>query len=279
MLAATGMSNAVKHLAGIEKIHLSARRDGAGYRVRGNLPWVSNVGREHLIAVAAAVDGGGYLMFVIHGDAAGLELHPCPAFAGMEGSSTLNLRFKDAYVGADQVLAEPAQFAPYIARIKPGFVLGQAGMAFGVVDAALKIIRESNVTHAAVNAYLDDQGDDLATRLAHLQTQAATLARQAQQGAAPLLPVLQLRAQGSELALQAANSAVLHAGAKGYLMRHPAQRRLREAVFVAIVTPALKQLRQEIDQLQRAEAGHATPANRAGTHAQLASSSLQQAAA
>src|SRR5690606_10262247 len=31
LLSGTGMSNAVKHLAGIEKIHLSAQRDGDGY--------------------------------------------------------------------------------------------------------------------------------------------------------------------------------------------------------------------------------------------------------
>jgi len=34
-------------------------------------------------------------------------------------------------------------------------------------------------------------------------------------------------------------------------MRHPAQRRLREAVFVAIVTPALKHLRKEIHDLEQ----------------------------
>ena len=83
--------------------------------------------------------------------------------------------------------------------------------------------------------------------------QTGALASQAQTGFAPVLPVLKVRAHASELALRAANSAVLHAGAKGYLMRHPAQRRLREAVFVAIVTPALKHLRKEINDLERTQ--------------------------
>ena len=34
---------------------------------------------------------------------------------------------------------------------------------------------------------------------------------------------------GGELSLKAANAAMLHQGAKGYLVRNPAQRRLREA--------------------------------------------------
>ena len=37
---------------------------------------------------------------------------------------------------------------------------------------------------------------------------------------------------------------MLHCGASGYIANAKAQRRLREAYFVAIVTPATKQLRK-----------------------------------
>lgn len=253
LLAGTGMSNPVKHLAGIERIQLTAVRAGDGYVVNGALPWVSNVGPDHLAIVAAAVANEGYVMFAVHGSATGLELHACPEFSGMEGTQTLNLRFKDLRVDAQDVLAHPHQFARFIQRIKPGFVLGQTGMGFGVVEGSLKTIRESNASHAHVNIFLDDQGSELAAELADLKAEAAVLAGQAQAGSAPVLPVLKVRAHASELALRAASSATLHAGAKGYLMRHPAQRRQREAVFVAIVTPALKHLRKEIDDLERTQ--------------------------
>ena len=65
------------------------------------------------------------------------------------------------------------------------------------------------------------------------------------------LQVLKLRLAASELALRAAQSAALHAGAKGYQVRHAAQRRTREAMFVAIVTPAIKHLRKEIHLLEQ----------------------------
>ncbi len=253
LFSGTGMSNAVKHLAGIEKIHLTAQRDGNDYIVNGSLPWVSNVGPEHLAIVAASVENEGYAMFAIGGSAQGLSLHDCPEFSGLEGTQTLNLRFKDARIPADDVLAHPPQFKNYMARIKPGFVLGQTGMGFGVTEGCLKTIRESNASTPAVNAYLDDQGEDLAAELETLKIQTADVARQAQDHNASMLDVLKLRARTSELTLKAANSAVLHAGAKGYLMRHPAQRRLREAVFVAIVTPALKHLRKEIHAIEHAD--------------------------
>ena len=41
VLAGTGMSNTVKHLAGIEKHNLQAERVEGGYTVNGALPWVS----------------------------------------------------------------------------------------------------------------------------------------------------------------------------------------------------------------------------------------------
>ena len=54
---------------------------------------------------------------------------------------------------------------------------------------------------------------------------------------------------------------MLHCGARGYLKSHRAQRRLREAYFVAIVTPATKQLRKMLAGLleQLAEDFGSTP--------------------
>jgi hypothetical protein len=42
---------------------------------------------------------------------------------------------------------------------------------------------------------------------------------------------------------------MLHCGARGYIATAPAQRRLREAYFVAIVTPATKQLKKMLAEM------------------------------
>ena len=68
-----------------------------------------------------------------------------------------------------------------------------------------------------------------------------------------LIDVLDVRAHASELALRAAQSALLHQGARGYLMTSDVQRRVRESHFVAIVTPAIKHLRKEIARLSALE--------------------------
>src|SRR5699024_526790 len=143
--------NTVKHLAGIEKMHLKARREGDGYVVDGVLPWVSNIGSDHLLVVTAEVENAGYVMFAVMGNRAGLSLKPCPAFSGMEGTGTLNDRFHEVAIGADDVLAHPHQFHAYMARIKAGFVVGQAAMGFGVVEGSLDTIHQANLSHSHVN--------------------------------------------------------------------------------------------------------------------------------
>ena len=52
---------------------------------------------------------------------------------------------------------------------------------------------------------------------------------------------------------QAAQSALMHQGARGYLLSSEVQRRVRESHFVAIVTPAIKHLRKEIARLSAEE--------------------------
>ena len=53
LLGATGLSNPMKHYAGLEKLHLSAERVPGGYVVSGVLPAVSNLADNHWFGVIA----------------------------------------------------------------------------------------------------------------------------------------------------------------------------------------------------------------------------------
>ena len=252
VLAGTGMSNTVKHLAGIEKHNLQAERVEGGYKVNGALPWVSNIGEDHIWANTAQV-GDSYVMFITGGQWEGVTLQDCPEFCGLEGTRTYSLNFKDVFIPDEDVIASPEQFQSYIPTIKAGFILLQIGIGAGVIDGALGIIRMANVVNAEVNAYLDHSYDDLKAALDGAWAETERLADDAWNNKPDTLATLKLREAAAVLALNATQSAALHAGAKGYLMRSPAQRRVREAMFVAIVTPAIKHLRKEIAALEAAQ--------------------------
>ncbi|MDO5058917.1 MAG: acyl-CoA dehydrogenase family protein [Neisseria sp.] len=247
-LAGTGMSNTVKHLAGIEKHLLQAEKTEGGYIVNGMLPWVSNLGDNHIWANTAQI-GDSYVMFITGGGREGVELIRTPEFCALEGTRTFAIKFTDVFVPDEDMLARPDQFADFIQSIKAGFILLQVGIGAGVIDGCLQEIALANVGCDS-NEFLDDGHAELSKRLNRAWQQTEKLAEAAWRNEANLLETLQLRLAASELSLTAAQSAVLHAGAKGYLLSSPVQRRSREAAFVAIVTPSIKHLRREISNLE-----------------------------
>ncbi len=249
----TALSNPMKAFAGIEPILLRATPAPGGYRVSGMLPWVSHIGKGQYCGAIAGVVGAGEaitheIMFLLHCDR--VELRPCPHFSGMEGTSTWGLRLDDYFVGSDDMIADPAR--PFIGRIRAAFILLQCGMGLGVAEGSLGAMHAVEETLGHVNQFLDDRPDEIAGELADLRGRVMQLAKTPYDGATDyLIDVLDARAQTSDLALRAAQSSLLHQGARGYLMSSAPQRRIRESHFVAIVTPAIKHLRKEMARLSR----------------------------
>lgn len=255
-LGGTGLSNPIKSYAGIEKLLLRASPAGEGYRLNGSLPWVSHLQPDGYCGVIAAVlasDGspaGHEVMVLLHASSPGVELVPCPAFSAMEGTSTYGLRLHDVWIGPDWVIAREA--AGFLAGIRPAFVLLQCGFGLGVIQGAIESILAVQAPLGHVNRFLEDQPEPLQAELDDLRQRILQLALTPRRSdPAYRLAVLEARAQCSELSLRAAQAALLHQGARGYLASSAVQRRIRESHFVAIVTPALKQLRGEIHSLRQ----------------------------
>lgn len=251
-LGGTALSNPMKALTGIEPMLLKARRVDGGYVVNGTLPWVSNLGRDHYFGAAATVlddDGPSHeVMFMVPCDDPAVELRDCPSFGGMEGTGTWGVRLTDYVVGANRVIADPVR--PFLDKVRASFILLQVGMGLGVAQGAIETMWDVEQQLGHVNQFLDDRPSDLQAELDGLTARTMALARTVSAGEKPaLLDVLDVRAHASELALRAAQSALLHQGARGYLMTSSVQRRVRESHFVAIVTPALKHLRREMAKL------------------------------
>ena len=249
-MGGTGMSNPMKTFARIEAMLLKARRVAGGYAVSGTLPWVSHIAPDHYLgAVAAIVDEDEReVMFVLDCDAPGVELKHCPTFSAMEGTSTWSVRLTDVFVDADHVIADPVR--PFIGRIRAAFILLQTGMGLGVAQGSIDSMWQVEDQLGHVNEYLDDRPFALQAELDDLTARIEVLALTPYAtGNDYLIDVLDVRAHASELALRAAQSALLHHGARGYLMSAAPQRRVRESHFVAIVTPAIKHLRKEMARL------------------------------
>jgi alkylation response protein AidB-like acyl-CoA dehydrogenase len=245
ILGGTGLSNPMKSFFGIEKLKLKGRKVDGGYVVRGALPWVSNLGPDHFFGTIFEREDepGGIVMFLADCSDPAITLQPCKPFLAMDGTGTYGVQFRDVFVPDDLVLAEPA--GPFVRKIRAGFILLQAGMGLGLIRDCIAIMDEVGAPLAHVNRFLPQQPAQFRDLLAEFEAETMALARDPYNtGDDYWRRVLALRLDLGDASVAAAHAAMLHCGARGYLKSHRAQRRLREAYFVAIVTPATKQLRK-----------------------------------
>ena len=250
ILGGTGLSNPMKSFFGIEKLKLKGRRVEGGHRVRGALPWVSNLGPDHLFGTIFESEDqpGETVMFLADCSDPAITLQPCKPFLAMDGTGTYGVQFRDLLVPDTMVLARPA--AGFVKRIRAGFILLQNGMGLGLIRDCVAIMNEVGGALGHVNRYLPQQPGDFATLLAGLEAETMALARDPFNADDDYWrAVVALRLRIGEASVAAAHAAMLHCGARGYLSSHRAQRRLREAYFVAIVTPATKQLRKMLAEM------------------------------
>lgn len=244
LLGGTGLSNPMKSFFGIEKMKLKGKRVDGGYVVRGALPWVSNIGPEHVFGTIFECEDGGKTMFIVDCANPNVELLDCDPFLAMDGTGTYGVQFKDAFIPDDMVLAHAAM--PFVKKIRAGFVLLQAGMATGLIRDSIDTMRKMGASLGHVNKYLTaQQPEDFEAILDELDTRVRDLAATPYETSeAYWRDVVQARLDAGEATMAAAHAAMLHTGARGYHKSHKAQRRMREAYFVGIVTPATKQLRK-----------------------------------
>ena len=245
ILGGTGLSNPMKTFFGIEKLKLKGRRVEGGYVVRGALPWVSNLGPDHFFGTIFEIENqpGEIVMFLADCSNPAITLQPCKPFLAMDGTGTFGVQLRDVFVPDGLVLAELA--APFVRKIRAGFVLLQAGMGLGLIRDCVAIMNEVAEPLGHINRYLPQQPTNFQDLLSDLESETMDLARDPfNSGDDYWRRVVALRLNLGEASVAAAHAAMLHCGARGYLKSHRAQRRLREAYFVAIVTPATKQLRK-----------------------------------
>jgi len=245
-LGGTALSNPMKALAGFEQLALKGRRVTGGYRVNGRLPFVSNIENGHLFAGIFAIENapGHLVMAVFKAGGDGINLARNAHFIALEGTATCSVLIRDAFIPDDDVLAEDAN--RFVLRIRKGFVLLQAGMALGIARGAALLMQQDGPARR-LGEFLPLRPDAIEARAAALRERIAEHLHSLEDPERfSFLNVLQTRLDLTWLALEAAQAAVLQYGARGYLTGAEPARRLREAQFVAIVTPSVKHITTEL---------------------------------
>ena len=255
---ASGLSNAMKFLSGIEQLQITGARHADGLLVDGGLAWVTNLRKAGFVAAAAVApnDGAAPVIVAFDSGAPGVQRSEDLDLVALRGSNTASVKLAQVHIAAADIISDNAP--AWLPQVRPSFLGMQCGLSIGLARASLaqaaqisagsrnqlspRIEALQSTLEAAVATLLDGVHDG------RFKTQAPAMFRLRIQ----LADVLQ---QALMLELQAMGGrAYLNAEQQGFA------RRWRESSFIPIVTPSLTQLQaalQLFDSQQAAKAAGA----------------------
>lgn len=244
LAGATGLSNAMKFLSGIETLQVRATAQDQGWTLNGRLHWVTNLRKSGFVVAAAIDDEGGGAPFIlaIPDALAGVRRSDDLQLMGLQSSNTAALDFQRVEVDRNWLLHDDARV--FLPAVRPAFLGLQCAMAIGLARRALREV-EAHLQGARsiLRVPLQQQRERLEHTVSELKaglldgrflTQPAALFR--------------LRIALAESAAQAVQLELQASGGKAYLSEYGSgfARRWRESAFVPIVTPSLVQLHAEL---------------------------------
>ena len=133
----------MKTFFGIEQIRLKGKRVPGGYLVRGALPFVSNLGADHYFGAVFEVEDEPkhYVMADRPVRVARASRSPAtPSSSRSTARAPSACSCATCSIPDALVLADPSD--AYIKRIRAGFVLLQAGMAFGLIRGCIALMNQ-----------------------------------------------------------------------------------------------------------------------------------------
>ncbi|GIV21143.1 MAG: hypothetical protein KatS3mg023_2894 [Armatimonadota bacterium] len=241
---ATGLSNAMKHLGGLEPLRTRAEYTQEGVVLDGFLPWVSNLqpGR-FVVAVAAQVDEHHALVAAVPAEARGVERGEDLQLLGLQSSQTATLTLHRVTLSHQWLLGEDAH--QFLATVRPYFLLLQCGLPMGIARRALQ---EAQAQMRSVREVLQDKADALCQQWQALHEHTRALAVQERLPASALPELFQTRIRWVRLAVQAVHLEVEASGGAAFLRESDTARRLREVAFLPVLTPSATQLALQLKQ-------------------------------
>ncbi len=238
---ATGLSNAMKFLSGIEGLQIKASHADGKLRIDGKLPWITNLQIGNFDAAAAVQGAGDAPAFIasLSSDDEGLTRSADLDLMAMRGTSTAAIAIENVTIDASRIIHPDA--SAWLPKVRPAFLGMQCAMSIGVARRALA---ETNTLLGTGRGVLATPLDELLGDLAEAEAELLKGLRdnRFEAGAEALFS---LRIRLADIAAAAVQLELSASGGRAYLSvpGKGIQRRLREVAFIPLVTPSLVQLK------------------------------------
>jgi hypothetical protein len=237
---ATGLSNAMKFLAGIEELQITATAGDSEWRLNGRLAWASNLRKkEFTVAVAITrTDGAPPAIVAVCSGTPNVQRSNDLKLLGLRSSNTAAIRLEDAIARPADIIAEHAQH--WIPPVRPAFLSMQCGLSIGLARASL------SQAIAATGILGKDLAGQIKAVREDLERNVTLLLQGLHDGdyKKEVRPLFRLRLRLAQLVQQALMLELQSSGGRAYLLGEDQgfARRWREAAFIPIITPSVTQL-------------------------------------
>lgn len=235
LLGGTGLSNPLKHYEGLEKLFLKAEPTAGGYYISGTLPSVSNIGPDHIFALIAGKDDHTQIMAIVPCSAKGVTMVPRTEYLGLNGSATFTVMLKRVFVPDSYIISETANL--FIKKVRSIFISYQIPLGFGVIEESIRSIEKVENKQNGCNQYLKIQPEHLKQELIQLQNELNSSIHNNR-----FKELADIKLRTVYLTLRAVEASMLHQGSAAYTKESSSARRLKEAYFLANLTPTVKHL-------------------------------------
>lgn len=241
---ASGLSNAMKFLAGVEALQIDAVDTDSGWRLDGRMPWVTNLRRPDFVVAAAVTRGPDRPSAVVAlpGERAGMHRKPDLDLLALRGSNTAAIDVKAVEIDDADVFHHDGP--SFLRSVRPGFLGLQCGMSIGLARTALETARAG----CRADRHVLIPRVEAATKDLIATTAALYEGVRAGRFVTNAVPLFELRIRLSNLVQEAVHLELQASGGRAYLLDPPSGfgRRWREAAFVPVVTPSVTQLQAEL---------------------------------
>ena len=201
---------------------LRAKKTANGFRMDGDIPWVTGADQAGVVVVGATLEDGKQVLAALPTDRRGVSIDPPLPLASLSGSHTASMRCAAIEIEHELILAGPTEKA-----LGPvgGGGLETSDLALGLAQAATEFLKNEAAIREDVLPVAERFQKAIDSSLVRLHAAATALIPET---------TLAVRVECTNLALKATQAALLIAKGAGFVVPHLPQRLARQALFFLV---------------------------------------------
>ncbi|MDZ4689410.1 MAG: acyl-CoA dehydrogenase family protein [Planctomycetaceae bacterium] len=227
--ATVGISHLTTSRQHIATPAVTAVATSGGFLLDGVVPWVTGAEVADIIVLGGTLSDGRQVLAALPRDREEVAIDAPAELLALNNSRTALVRLTHVIVRTDELLAGPVPHVLSTLSGKSGGAgsLTTSALAVGHAEHAIDRITEEAASRPALNAVVE-------ALTAEAEAIATDLQAAAQGLAAADITAESLRTRATSLALRASQAYLAAAKGAGYVVGHPAERLVREAMFFLV---------------------------------------------